>query len=398
MSVLEPGSTGSSLLGRVKGILLQPSATWDVIDAEPASIGGLYRSYVIPLAAIPAVCGLVGMLAFGIGGLFGISFRPSPVWLIVQAIVSYVLGLAWVYVVALIIEALAPSFGGTKDRIQAFKVAAYAFTAAWVAGVFSLIPMLSIIGLLGAIYSLYLLYLGLPKLMKAPQDKAMPYFAVVLIVAIVVGIVIGAITSSITMMGGPLHVGGIGGMTHNSTVVNLPGNNSVNLGQLEAASQRAQSAAQQMESGKAVPATDPEVLKGYLPASVAGFARTELSASSGGVGGLQGSNAEATYTRGDANFRLAVTDMGAAGAMAAMASAFDVKSSKETATGYEKVGRVDGRMTTESYDRNSHHGEYSVLVGDRFMVAATGDNVSVDDLRSAVQAIGPSRLEGLAKS
>jgi len=64
----------------------------------------------------------------------------------------------------------------------------------------------------------------------------------------------------------------------------------------------------------------------------------------------------------------------------------------------ECVVRIDGRMTTESYDRNSHHGEYSVLVGDRFMVAATGDNVSIDDLKSAVQAIGPARLEGLIKS
>jgi hypothetical protein len=46
-----------------------------------------------------------------------------------------------------------------------------------------------------------------------------------------------------------------------------------------------------------------------------------------------------------------------------MASAFNVKSSKETATGYEKVGMVGGRMTQESYDRQARSGEYSVLVG-----------------------------------
>ncbi len=206
MSVVEPGSAGSSLLGRVKSILLQPSATWDVIDGEAASIGGLYRSYVMPLAAIPVACNLIGMLAFGMGSIFGISFRPSPVWLITQAIVSYALSLAMVYVLALIIEALAPSFGGTKDRMQAFKVAAYAPTASWVAGVFGLIPSISILAIVGSLYSLYLLYLGLPRLMKAPQEKATPYFAVVLVVAIVVGIVIGAVTSGISRMSGPLHV------------------------------------------------------------------------------------------------------------------------------------------------------------------------------------------------
>jgi hypothetical protein len=183
-----------------------------------------------------------------------------------------------------------------------------------------------------------------------------------------------------------------------SATVNLPGHGSVNIGDLEAASKRAEAAAAQIQSGKTVPATDLEVLKAYLPASIAGFTRTEVSASGGGAGGVEGSSAEGAYAKGEANFRLAVTDMGAAGAMAGMATAFNIKGSKETATGYEKVGKVDGRMTTESYDRSSHHGEYSVLVGDRFMVAATGDNVSIDDLKSAVQAIGPARLEGLSKS
>jgi hypothetical protein len=221
MSVVEPGSAGSSLIGRIKNLLTQPSATWDVIDREPASIGGLYRNYVIPLAAIPVVCNLIGMLAFGMGSIFGISFRPSPVWLIVQAVVSYGLSLAMVYVLALIIEALAPSFGGTKDRIQAFKVAAYAPTASWVAGLFGLFPSLSILAIIGGLYSLYLLYLGLPKLMKAPRDKATPYFAVVLVVAIVVGIVIGLVTSGMSRMSGPLHVATSSFAT--AAVVHAPG-------------------------------------------------------------------------------------------------------------------------------------------------------------------------------
>ena len=243
-------------------------------------------------------------------------------------------------------------------------------------------------------YSLYLLFLGLPKLMKIPQDKATSYFAVVLVVGLVVGIVISSITGRIASIGGPLHLGSAA----SGATVHVPGAGSVNLGQLQEASKRAEAAAQQMESGKAVPATDPEVLKAYLPANVAGFDRTEVSASGAGAGGMQGSNAEGTYTKGEANFRLAVTDIGAAGAMAGMANALNVRGSKETATGYEKVGKVDGRVTTESYDRSSHHGEYSVLVGDRFMVTATGDNVTIDDLKSAVQAIGPGRLEGLAKN
>ncbi len=394
MSVVEPGSAGAGLFERVKGILLKPSETWDRIDGEPASVGGLYRSYIIPLAAIPVVFGLIGMLVFGIEG-FGITIRPSPVWLVVQAIISYTLALAMCFVMALIIEALAPNFGGTKDRLQAFKVAAYAPTASWVAGVFTLVPALSPIAILGGLYSLFLLYKGLPKLMKTPEDKALPYTAVVIVVAIVVSLVVGLVSGSVLSLSGAMNpVAAVGSV---SGKVKVPGGGEVDLAQLEAASKRMEAAAKQAEVGTAT-ATDPEALKGFLPASVAGYTRGDVSASSGGGAGYEGSQAEGEYTKGDARMQLEVTDLGAAGALASMASAFNVKSSKETSTGYERVGKVGGRMTQASYDRASKHGEYSVLIGERFMVEAKGDGVTMDDLKAAVGAVDAGRLEGLAKA
>jgi hypothetical protein len=75
-------------------------------------------------------------------------------------------------------------------------VVAYASTAAWVGGIFGLIPALGIIGVLAGLYSLYLLYLGLPVLMKSPPDKALPYTAVVILAAIVLFMLIGYVTSS----------------------------------------------------------------------------------------------------------------------------------------------------------------------------------------------------------
>jgi hypothetical protein len=399
MSIVEPGTAPSGLVARVKAILTQPTAAWDVIDLEPATIGGLYRGYVIPLAAIPHICSFIGLAVFGVGA-FGFSYHPSIVWLAVQSVVGYVLGLAMVYVLALIIDGLAPTFDASKNQIQAFKLAAYAPTASWVVGVFNLYPALGIVGLLGGIYALFTLYKGLPRLMKAPQEKAGPYFVVVLVVAIVIGLVIGMATSAIGRMGmgGAMGMGGMADRGHLSGVVNVPGKGSVDLARLQAAAERAEAASKQMQSGNAPPATDPEVLKGLLPASVGAFARSEVSASSGGVGGMQGSGAEGTYAKGDARIHLEVTDLGAAGALAGMAGAFNVKSTKETATGYEKVGRVDGRMTQESYDTASRHGEYGVMVGDRFMVQATGDGVSMDELKAAVGAVGVSRLEAMAKS
>src|SRR5688500_17064289 len=148
MSVVEPGAAGAGLVQRVKDILTKPNPTWDVIDGERPSVGSLCTGYIMPLAAIPAVAQVIGMTVFG-AGAFGIVVRWSPVTAIVQAVLTYVLSLALVFVLSLVIEALAPNFGGTKDRIQALKVAAYSYTAAWVAGIFAIFPMISLLALLG---------------------------------------------------------------------------------------------------------------------------------------------------------------------------------------------------------------------------------------------------------
>jgi hypothetical protein len=182
-------------MDRVKNILFQPKQEWSVIDAEPASVGSLYTGYIIPLAAIGPLASIIGWSVFGLRVPFVGSMRIPIGFAVRNAVIVYVLGLVGVFVLSLIIDALAPTFGGQKNQTQALKVAAYSYTAAWVAGIFNLIPALALLGLLAALYSLYLLYLGLPVLMKAPQEKAVGYTVVVIIVAIVLYLVIGIVVA-----------------------------------------------------------------------------------------------------------------------------------------------------------------------------------------------------------
>ena len=181
-----PGPS-KSLFERAKDIIVQPKTEWGVIDAEPSTIASIYTGYVLILAAIGPIAMVIGHQVFGIGG-FGFTFKPSIGFSIASAVVTYVMSLISIYVLALIIDALAPSFGGTKDQLKAFKVAAYSWTAAWLAGIFQIIPALAILGIVG-LYSLYLLYLGLPRLMRAPEDKAVGYTVVVILAAIVLWVV-----------------------------------------------------------------------------------------------------------------------------------------------------------------------------------------------------------------
>jgi hypothetical protein len=188
-----------NLVDRVKRILLSPRTEWEVIDAEQTTPAALYTGYIAPLAAIGPIAQLIGFSVFGIPlplrGTYRVPFGSA----LTGAIISYVLSLAVIYLLALIIDALAPTFSGQRNQIQALKVAAYSSTAAWVAGIFALIPWLGFLGIVG-LYSLYLLYLGLPVLMKAPREKALPYTAVVILAAILLFVVVGMIAGRFTGM------------------------------------------------------------------------------------------------------------------------------------------------------------------------------------------------------
>jgi hypothetical protein len=192
-----PTGSAPSLVDRARNIVTRPKSEWAVIDAEPSTIGDIYRRYVVILAAIPAVAMAVGLLLFGINLIF-VTIRPSAGYILSNAIVQYVMTLVGCYVLALIIEALAPTFGGVKNRTQAFKLAAYSYTPAWIAGIILLMPSLAILVLIASVYGLYLLYLGLPILMKSAADKTAVYFAAIVAAAIVLYIVIGAVTGAVT--------------------------------------------------------------------------------------------------------------------------------------------------------------------------------------------------------
>jgi len=181
-----------NLIERVKRILLQPKQEWEVISGETISTSDLYLNYIIPLAAIGPVASVIGLSIIGISMFSGSAFRVPFVTASLSAVVNYVLNLAGVYVLALVIDFLAPTFSGDKNPAQALKLAAYSSTAAWIAAVFVIIPALGILGILG-LYSLYLLYLGIPVLMKAPQEKSLAYTVAVAVAAIIIFAVIGAL-------------------------------------------------------------------------------------------------------------------------------------------------------------------------------------------------------------
>lgn len=193
--MIENGNAAMTLIERVKNIILNPDREWPVIEREPADARGLLIGYVAVLAAIPAVAGFIGTSLVGVSVSAG-TFRVPFVMGLLNAAISYAFSFVLVYVVALIIDWLAPVFRAMRSFPHALKLSAYSFTPSWLAGIFLLIPGLRFLTILG-LYGLYLLWTGLPPLMDAVRDRSLLYAAAVVFAALIVTVGLALIQSMI---------------------------------------------------------------------------------------------------------------------------------------------------------------------------------------------------------
>ncbi len=195
-----------NLIDRAKNILMSPKTEWLVVDTETATPGSLLTSYVVPMALIGAIAAFIGYGFIGLN-IFGVKIAginwgiAQGVTILVSAIVSY-------FISTYVIDALAPSFGSEKNINKSAQLVAYASTAAWVAGIFQILPSLGILAILG-LYSVYLFYVGLPIMKKTPDDKKIVYMIVSALVIIVVGFVINMILLKVVyaILGNPYATG-----------------------------------------------------------------------------------------------------------------------------------------------------------------------------------------------
>jgi len=115
-----------------------------------------------------------------------------------SAILTYILDVVGVYVIALVIGMLAPTFNSSNDRIKSLKLAAFIFSPVFLIGVLNIIPLLGFLEILGVLYGLYILYLGLPIMLGTPKERVVTYLVAVVVATFVVYLVIGAIVGVVT--------------------------------------------------------------------------------------------------------------------------------------------------------------------------------------------------------
>jgi hypothetical protein len=411
----------NKLIARVKNILLAPTTEWPVIATEPETVAGLYKNYIAILAALPVVALFIKTTILG-SGMFGVSYRVGFGTGLGQMIAGYALALGLVYVAALIADAFAPTFGAQKNQTQALKAVAYSWTASWVAGIGMLIGvgLGSLLVLAGFVYAIYLLNQGLQQTMKCPSDKAAGYTAATVILTVIIAFVVN------TVILVPMGIGTFGGAARlSSTDSSVTIDQNSTLGRLAAIGEKAAEANKKMEAAKqsgdataqgkaageaagqivgallgggdAVEALAPDALKPFLPETLAGMPRTSLEVERNAPIGIQVSNAKATYRnpQGGPELRLEITDTGGVKGIMALAGFAAMEQDKQTDHGYEKTYHQDGRMIHEEWN-NSGSGEFTIILGDRFVVAVHGSDVpSVEALKASVAGLNLAGLEAL---
>jgi Yip1 domain len=409
-----------ALVERVQSILLRPKQTWPVIATEPADVASIYTGYVVILAAIPALAGFVGWTLVG-GGAFGVTYHLPVLAGALRMLLSYALSLAMVFVMALIVDTLAPTFGGTKNQIQALKLVAYGSTAVFVGGIFSLIPSLGILGLLAALYSIYLIYTGIAVLMRCPPGKAGAYTAVVIVCAILAAIALGALVALVVPMGRMGLGGGLasagGDVTikapDGATVTINPSSMAEMAKRMEAAGQRAQTAQAASDpaaAGKAVSdmvaamtgssATPipPADLKAMLPDAIGDMKRTSFESNGGQAMGISASSAKAAYSDGERQLDLSITDTGGLAGLAMVAGWANMTMDKETDGKIEKVYKDGGRTMHEEYRKDGSRGEATVILANGVIVEVEGSHVDIDTLKKVLASVDLGKIEAMKRA
>ncbi len=403
-----------NLIERAKAILLKPEDTWPVIDAEPATAGSLYKEWILILAAIPAVCSFVGSSLIGYGW-----FRIPLVWGLERMVTHYLLSLVGVFLMALLVDALATNFGGVKNQVAALKLMAYSLTSAWVASVLLLVPsiLLGLVVILALFYGLYLFWLGVPVLMKCPKDKATVYTIVVVVVSLVVGALVSGIYSAIFGFGG--FMGHASRQRDGVTITSPDGSVSIDTAGLDAMSKRMQAAQARMEAaqksgdpasagaalgdmmgaitgsgGTPIPVAD---LKAQLPDALGALKRESFETSGGSAMGISSSVAKATYVNGEQRAELTISDMGGLGGLASVAAWANVTQDKETPDGIEKIYKDNGRTIHEQSRKDGSHSEYTVILKNGVIVGTTGDKLDGATLKSMAGAVNLDTLEGMKR-
>lgn len=372
-------------LRRVANLLIAPAAEWTIIDREEVAPTRLALTYVAPLALIPTAAIIVALALLGVQAGGQLHLAPL-LGVSISAFLFFVLTIGAVFLFALVVDWLAPRFGGARNYRQAFKVSAYSITAAMVAGILAMAPALQIFALLGATYSLYLLFLGAPRLMHPPEKSAVNFSIVTTLAAIVLALAVGLIAMLAAAPSGNL----------------FPGMPRLSVFDAVApAASNAPASTSTTSPGILSPGAPGKVLgadlRGAAPEALVGVNRVSVGFERQGLPGQRTIRLEAEYRAGPKHLSLQIVYSPSIAQAIGFGGPATSEYARETADGYSRRVRIDGAIITSEWDVASKTGSYARLAEDRLYVRVSGGGgVSAEEMKAAVELFGRETLAQFA--
>jgi len=134
-----------------------------------------------------------------------------------------------------------------------------------------------------------------------------------------------------------------------------------------------------------------ENLKDYLPAPLEGWKASEAESQTAGAAMMGGGTVvQRRYTRGDSSVEVQyITDSPMMQTVAMMLG------NPMFAGGAGKMTRINRQKAMIEYDKQQKSGQIQMVVGDKYLIIVSGDNVSEEDLKAYAKANDFKKLSAL---
>ena len=176
------------MFGHIFGILLEPVKTWEKIATLPDHEIKKLLLFPIVMALIPAIAFYFGTTHYGWRILGDDVTRLTAESGFPLAVLFYIGLMGAVIFIGLMIHWMSSTYAASSFPIKGVVLMGYACTPVFLAGVFAVYPIWWFDVLLATAacgYAIRLLYLGVPPVMKVPEERGFLYASAVFMMALV---------------------------------------------------------------------------------------------------------------------------------------------------------------------------------------------------------------------
>ena len=180
------------------GLLVQPSEQWKKVADLPAPSLRNMALFPFIMAILPAAAWYFGTTNIGWTVGDGSAIRLTKDSALVLILLFYTAMVGSIAVIGYFIHWMSHTYGADSSMAKGLVIAGFTATPLFITGAVGFYPVLwldMLIGVVAVCWSVYLMYLGIPIVMKIPEERGFLFSSAVLAICLVilVCIIVGSV-------------------------------------------------------------------------------------------------------------------------------------------------------------------------------------------------------------